>query len=51
MWEVRRRWAKAEAEPTPKRAEAEAKVEDDVSKWTGVPVGRDDVQRIVATNL
>ncbi len=51
VWETRRRWAKAEAEPTPKRAEAEAKVEDDVSTWTGAPAGRDDVERIVATNL
>lgn len=51
VWETRRRWAKAEAEPTPKRAEAEAKVEEDVATWTGRAVGRVDVQGIVDSNL
>ena len=51
VWEVRRRWAKAEAEPTPKRSEAQAKVEKDIATWTGRPAGRDDVLRIVDQSL
>ncbi len=51
VWEVRRRWAKAEAEPTPKRSEAQAKVEKDLATWTGRPAGREDVLRIVDQSL
>ena len=45
-WEVRRRWDKAQATPTPKRPEAEAKVIADVATWTGRDVSREDVERI-----
>ena len=51
VWEARRQWAKAESEPTPRRAEAEAKVEEKVATWTGHDAGRDDIERIVDTNL
>lgn len=48
-WEVRRRWAKAQSEPTPKRAEAEAKVEANVSTWKGRPVDREEILSIVGS--
>ena len=51
VWEARRQWAKAETEPTPKRAEAEHKVEEKVSTWTGHDAGRDDIERIVESDL
>lgn len=50
-WEVRRRWAKSEAQPTPKRTAAEAGVLADVSKWTGRAVDRDEVLRIIDAPL
>ena len=51
VWEVRRRWAKAEATPTPKRAEAERKVEESVSTWTGRTATREDVLALVGSSL
>ncbi len=51
VWETRRQWAKAEAEPTPKRVEAEAKVEKKVSGWTGHETGRDGVEGITQSSL
>jgi len=51
VWEARRQWAKAESEPTPKRAEAEHKVEEKISTWTGHETGRDDVEHIVESDL
>ncbi len=51
VWETRRQWAKAEAEATPKRAEAEAKVEQKVAQWTGQEAGRDDVERITQAKM
>jgi uncharacterized membrane protein len=51
VWETRRQWAKAEAAATPKRAEAEAKVEHKVALWTGRESGRDDVESIIDQNL
>jgi uncharacterized membrane protein len=48
-WEARRRWAVAESQPTPKRGEAEEKVEKLVEKWTGKSdVNADDVEQIAA---
>jgi uncharacterized membrane protein len=51
VWEVRRRWAKAEAEPTPKRAEAEAKVQENVATWTGRDTDRSDIEALVNSPL
>jgi uncharacterized membrane protein len=51
VWEVRRRWAKAEAEPTPKRAEAEAKVQENVATWTGRDTDRSDIEALVNSTL
>ncbi|MCX6431720.1 MAG: alpha/beta-hydrolase family protein [Actinobacteria bacterium] len=51
VWEVRRRWAKAEAEPTPKRAEAEAKVQENVATWTGRETARSDIEQLVNSTL
>ncbi len=51
VWEARRQWAKAEAEPTPRRSEAEHKVEEKVATWTGSEAGKDDVERIVDSSL
>ncbi len=51
VWEVRRRWVKAEAEPTPKRAEAEAKVQENVATWTGRETGRSDIEDLVNSTL
>ena len=51
VWEVRRRWAKAEAEPTPKRAEAEAKVQENVTTWTGRDTDRADIEELVNSTL
>ena len=46
-WEARRRWAKAQAKPTPERADAEDKVLSQLSEWTGREIDRDEVARIV----
>jgi uncharacterized membrane protein len=51
VWEARRQWAKAESAPSPKRAEAEAKVEEKMSKWTGNDVTREDVESTIDSNL
>jgi uncharacterized membrane protein len=48
-WEVRRRWDKAQAAPSPERAAAEQKVLDSVSTWTGRDITRDDVTQIAAS--
>lgn len=48
-WEVKRQWAKAETTATPKRAEAEQKVEQKVSEWTGHDVQREDIERIAGS--
>ncbi|MEZ5116418.1 MAG: alpha/beta-hydrolase family protein [Candidatus Nanopelagicales bacterium] len=47
-WEVRRRWAAAEATATTHRAAAEDKVLRDVSQWVGRPVDREEIRRITA---
>jgi hypothetical protein len=47
-WEVRRRWDKAQAGPTPDRAAAEQKVIENVSTWTGREVTRDEVEQLAA---
>ena len=46
-WEARRRWAEAQAKPTPERAAAEEKVLSQLSEWTGRGVDRAEVARIV----
>jgi uncharacterized membrane protein len=51
VWETRRQWAKAESQPTPKRAEAETKLEEKMATWTGHTVSREDVLRTVDENL
>jgi uncharacterized membrane protein len=51
VWEARRQWAKAESQPTPKRAEAEAKVEAKITSWTGHETAHEDVERIVESDL
>ena len=48
-WEVRRAWAKAQAEPTPKRAAAEQSVLDKVAGWTGRRIDPSDIEAIIAT--
>jgi hypothetical protein len=48
-WEVKRQWSKAESAPTPKRAEAEGKVEAKVAEWTGHDVAREDIERMAGT--
>ena len=48
-WEVRRRWDKAQAAPSPDRAAAEQKVLDSVSTWTGRDITREDVESIAAS--
>jgi uncharacterized membrane protein len=45
-WEVRRDWMAAEAKPVVDRAKAEAKVEKNVSTWTGHEADADEVTRI-----
>lgn len=45
-WEVRRDWMAAEAKPAVDRAKAEAKVEANVSQWTGHTADADEVARI-----
>jgi uncharacterized membrane protein len=51
VWETRREWAKAETAPTPKRDEAEAKVEAKLSTWTGQEVDRAAAERIADTDV
>jgi hypothetical protein len=46
-WEVRRRWAKVQASPTPERAAAEEKVLAQVSAWTGRALTREDLDTIM----
>jgi uncharacterized membrane protein len=48
-WEVKRQWSKAESTPTPKRAEAEGKVEAKVATWTGHDIAREDIERMAGT--
>lgn len=48
QWEVRRRWDKAQAVPTPKRPAAEQRVIESVSTWTGRSVTREDVVQLAA---
>ena len=51
-WETRRRWAVAELQPTPKRAEAEEKVEKLVGKWIDrTDVNAQDVEEIAAGDM
>jgi uncharacterized membrane protein len=51
VWEVRRQWDSAEAKPTPKRGEAEAKVESKLATWTGQEADRDTVEHVVDTDI
>jgi uncharacterized membrane protein len=51
VWEARRQWSKAENEATPRRSEAEAKVEAKMSTWTGTTITRDDILSTVDRNL
>jgi uncharacterized membrane protein len=52
VWEVRRQWDKAAAEPSPKRAEAEEKVLAKLAEWTGRDsVTREDVQELVDSSM
>lgn len=47
-WEVRRRWDKAQAVPSPERPAAERKVIESVATWTGRDVTREDVEQLAA---
>ncbi len=47
QWEVRRRWDKAQAVPTPERPAAEAAVLSDVASWVGHDVTTQDLLRIL----
>jgi uncharacterized membrane protein len=48
-WEVKRQWAKAETTATPKRDEAERKVEAKVAAWTGQEIDREGIVRLAGT--